>query len=120
MSERDRQVLCRAAAQAKRRNPSVDAAAFGRRSASAAPERPTAIVIVPALDRTIDAALANSSPPPPPSGREVWKDTCLLADRWIPRSLKNLFTGQVYSAADFQLEMGVVLSDFPVALLSNV
>ncbi len=93
--------------------------AFARRSASAAPERPTAIVIVPRWIAQLTPLSQDSLRAPPPLGREVWEDTCLLADIWIPRSLKNLFTGQVYAAADSPLEMGVVLSDFPVALLTN-
>jgi (1->4)-alpha-D-glucan 1-alpha-D-glucosylmutase len=95
--------------------------AFARRSlAAAAPERPTAIVIVPRWIAQLAPLGQDPLRAPPPLGHEVWEDTCLLADTRIPPSLQNLFTGQVYSAADSPLQMGTVLSDFPVALLTNV
>jgi (1->4)-alpha-D-glucan 1-alpha-D-glucosylmutase len=94
--------------------------AFARRSAAAGPERPTAIVIVPRWIAQLTPLGQDSLRAPPPLGREIWEDTCLLTDAWLPPSLKNLFTGQVYSPAESPLQMGAVLSDFPVALLTNV
>jgi (1->4)-alpha-D-glucan 1-alpha-D-glucosylmutase len=95
--------------------------AFARRSAAAAAtEQPMAVVIVPRWIAQLTPLAQDSLRAPPPLGHEVWEDTRLVADARIPPSLRNLFTGQVYSSAESPLQMGTVLSDFPVALLTNV
>jgi (1->4)-alpha-D-glucan 1-alpha-D-glucosylmutase len=95
--------------------------AFARRLAvTATGEQPVAIVVVPRWIAQLTPVGQDTLRAPPPLGGEVWEDTSLLADTWIPRSLRNLFTGQEHSLADSPLQMGAVLSDFPVALLTNV
>ena len=94
--------------------------AFARRSPAAVAERPTAIIIVPRWIAQLTPLGQDSLRAPAPLGDAVWENTCLLPDTWVPRSLRDLFTGRLYTLAEGPLRMGAVLADFPVAVLSNV
>ena len=85
-----------------------------------APDRPTAVVIVPRWLARLTPLPPDSITPPPPLGKAVWGDTHLDVRPWMSAPLKNLFTGQVYSPDESPLDLWNVLADFPVALLSNV
>ena len=95
--------------------------AFARRLPAAGPEPPMALVIVPRVDRPVDAARARFSA----RRRRPWEARCgktrrLVTETWMPRSLRNLFTGQECTLAEGPLRLGMILADFPVAVLTNV
>jgi (1->4)-alpha-D-glucan 1-alpha-D-glucosylmutase len=94
--------------------------AFARRLSVAAPEQPTALVIVPRWIAQLTPLGQESLRVPPPLGGEVWEDTSLVTDTWMPRLLRNLFTGQQCTLAEGPLRLGAILADFPVAVLTNV
>jgi (1->4)-alpha-D-glucan 1-alpha-D-glucosylmutase len=91
-----------------------------RRAASSDPDRPAAIVIAPRWFARLTPGSQGSLVPPPPLGREVWQDTRLVVEPLPSATWKSVLTGQSYSPEDGCLWVGDVLSDFPVALLSNV
>ena len=71
---------------------------FARRlPAGRVPERPTAIVIVPRWIAQL-TPLGQDSLRAAPLGHAVWDNTSLLPDTWVPRSLRDLFTGRLWHA----------------------
>jgi (1->4)-alpha-D-glucan 1-alpha-D-glucosylmutase len=89
---------------------------------ASAPGRPEqlAVVVAPRLLAGLTPSPAGGELPPPPIGPEVWQDTKLVAAELAPWPLRNLFTGQECSFDHSRLALAEVLSDFPVALLTNV
>jgi (1->4)-alpha-D-glucan 1-alpha-D-glucosylmutase len=94
--------------------------AFARRLPAAGPEPPMALVIVPRWIAQLTPLGQDSQRAPPPLGGEVWEDTSLVTETWMPQSLRNLFTGQECTLAEGPLRLGMILADFPVAVLTNV
>lgn len=79
----------------------------------------TAVVIAPRLF----ARLATRCEPPqsgPPLGEAVWGDTRIVCEALAGRTLKNLYTGQPCRFDGTSLPIATAISDFPVALLSDV
>ncbi len=58
--------------------------------------------------------------PPPPLGEPVWADTQLNVSSLAPWPMKNLFTGQECRFESGRLPLAAALSDFPVAVLTNL
>jgi (1->4)-alpha-D-glucan 1-alpha-D-glucosylmutase len=95
--------------------------AFARCSTSVGEsERPMAIIVVPRWIAQLTPLPPDALVAPPPMEDAVWEDTRLAVGPWASSPLKNLFTGEIYSADESLLWVGKVLSNFPVALLSNV
>ena len=87
-----------------------------------APDRPIVIVVAPRFIAQLTPAPQDSQTTPPPVGRAVWEDTHLIVPglESLSTPLRNLFTGQVHSPDDSPLWLERLLSDFPVALLTNL
>ena len=95
--------------------------AFARHSIAAAEfERSVAIVVVPRWIAQLTPLPPDALAAPPPMGHAVWGDTRVMMSQAAPVALKNWFTGRICPSPNGSLAMGDVLSDFPVALLSNV
>jgi (1->4)-alpha-D-glucan 1-alpha-D-glucosylmutase len=88
-------------------------------SAPGKPEQ-IAIVIAPRLLARLTPLGEGGQGPPPPLGPPVWEDTRIVTEELAPWPLKNLFCGRVYSLDPSGLLLAEALSDFPVALLTNI
>jgi (1->4)-alpha-D-glucan 1-alpha-D-glucosylmutase len=94
--------------------------AFAREHASPpGSPRQIAIVIAPCLIAQLTPLRTDSLTAPPPIGSSIWEDTYVSVGNVISSPLKNLFTGQVLSF-NSSLPVATALSDFPVALITNV
>ena len=89
-------------------------------SAHSESDRQIAVVIAPRLIAKLTPLPEGSLQPPLPLGPAIWEDTHIVMRDSPPPSLKNVFTGQVYSPEQSTLTLATVLSDFPIALLSNL
>jgi (1->4)-alpha-D-glucan 1-alpha-D-glucosylmutase len=87
---------------------------------SAASEKPVAIVVAPRWIARLTRSSGNSHPVPRPMGRDVWHDTRLIAGEFASAPLRDIFTGQIHRPGDSPWWLGDILSDFPVALLTNL
>ncbi len=95
--------------------------AFARQHASSpGSPREIAIVIAPCLIAQLTPSRTDSLTAPPPIGSAVWEETYISVGNVISSPLKNLFTGQVLSFDSSSLPVATALSDFPVALITNV
>lgn len=93
--------------------------AFARRHWSTADDGPqTLVVIVPRWIAQLTPLPADGAPAPPPLGPAVWEDTRVEIGQPLGR-LKNVFTGQVFQPAESQIPLAAVLSDFPIAALTD-
>ena len=79
-----------------------------------------AIVVAPRLVAQLTPLATDGSPPPPPLGPAVWEDTQVVLPGEASLSLRNVFTGQMSCTEGERLPVASVLSDFPVALLTNL
>jgi (1->4)-alpha-D-glucan 1-alpha-D-glucosylmutase len=89
------------------------------RSASGS-EPAVAIVAAPRLIAQLTPWAQETFVAPPPLGAAVWGDTCLVVEGLPSSPLENAFTGQVCAIDSARLPVASLLSDFPVALATNL
>jgi (1->4)-alpha-D-glucan 1-alpha-D-glucosylmutase len=79
-----------------------------------------AIVVAPRLLAQLCLPREQDGGPAPPVGASVWEDTQLRVPADTPWPLRNLLTGQQVSFDRPSLPLAAALSDFPLALLTNL
>lgn len=83
-------------------------------------DRRLAIVVAPRLLAQLTPRSDESQATPPPLGETIWGNTRLTLEDLDAPQLHNLFTGQPCPVERRELPLASVLSDFPVAVLTNV
>jgi (1->4)-alpha-D-glucan 1-alpha-D-glucosylmutase len=85
-----------------------------------ADQQQVVITVVPRLLARLASSLEGGLERTTPLlGAAVWADTRLVVEGLACRRLCNRFTGQVHDLTGGPLPLGEVLSDFPVALLTD-
>jgi (1->4)-alpha-D-glucan 1-alpha-D-glucosylmutase len=78
-----------------------------------------AVAVAPRLLARLTPLPNDANRPAAPLGEAVWQDTCVEMGELRAASLTNLFTGRALAPDQGRLPLAAVLSDFPVALLTN-